>query len=437
MIKKLKKRLTLLFTIATGLVLTLVVVVTYLSQLKQVDQQAYTGFQSQFDDLTNKLESDTTLSDEWLAKMESDYHLIIHIEENKQPLFFQGSWGTATNRKTLVHQAKVKALEEHVDTNVRPFSYSKGSTSFFSLKGKHNDTYQAVVTVISTESGFYSMVLLKDTTSQTRNQMLHGIFFLFLEVSGLLALYLVSHCLVGQALKPVEESYRKQTDFVSAASHELRSPLAVIQTSASAILSIPDQSQKMADVIQKECIRAGKLVKNLLLLASADSETLREPLVPVEIDSILLQIFENYQPLCRKKHIHLMLQLPEDLLSEVSGNTEWIYQIITIFLDNAIAYGYEYKAENKKTILTIKVDQEREDIRVSVIDHGKGIPDDIKATVFDRFYREDKSRNKKEHFGLGLSIAMMLSRQLHAKLQVKDTPGGGATFSLTLPIAKK
>jgi signal transduction histidine kinase len=132
-----------------------------------------------------------------------------------------------------------------------------------------------------------------------------------------------------------------------------------------------------------------------------------------------------------------MLQLPEDLLPEVIGNTGWIYQIITIFLDNAIAYGCEKDAEDGKNLLTMKVDQEKENVRVSVIDHGKGIPDDTKSAIFDRFYREDKSRNKKEHFGLGLSIALMLSRQLHAKLQVKDTPGGGAAFSLSIPTAKK
>lgn len=437
MIKDLKKHLTLLFTVTTGLILTLVVAITYLAQVTQTAQQTYTGFQNQFEDIINKLESSTILSDEWLARMESDHRLIIHIEENAQPLFFSGSWSPKTDRNTLVDMAKGKALEEHIDIKKRPFSYSKRSSSFFSLKGKKGDTYQSVVTVISTESGFCSLVLLLDTTSQTRSKLAYGIFFLLLDILGILALYLVSRYVVGRALKPVEESYQKQTDFVSAASHELRSPLAVIQTSASAILSMPEQSEKMSKIIQQECTRAGQLVKNLLLLASADSGTRKEPLVLVEIDSILLRLFENYQPLCQEKRIHLMLQLPEDMLPEVIGSAEWIYQIISIFLENAIAYGCEQCTGGKQTVLTMEAALKNDTVRVSVIDHGRGIPDDLKSVIFDRFYRADKARNKKEHFGLGLSIALMLSKQMDAQLQVSDTPGGGAVFSLNLPISKK
>lgn len=115
MIKDLKKHLTLLFTVTTGLILTLVVGITYLAQVTQTAQQTYTGFQNQFEDIINKLESSTILSDEWLARMESDHRLIIHIEENAQPLFFSGSWSPKTDRNTLVDMAKEKALEEHID----------------------------------------------------------------------------------------------------------------------------------------------------------------------------------------------------------------------------------------------------------------------------------------------------------------------------------
>lgn len=70
----------------------------------------------------------------------------------------------------------------------------------------------------------------------------------------------------------------------------------------------------------------------------------------------------------------------------------------------------------------------------SIIDHGKGIPAEDKPFIFDRFYRGDKSRTDKSHFGLGLSIAKELAKMLDGEIGFKDTEGGGATFFLRLPI---
>ena len=71
-----------------------------------------------------------------------------------------------------------------------------------------------------------------------------------------------------------------------------------------------------------------------------------------------------------------------------------------------------------------------------VADHGKGIPDEEKDRIFDRFYQSDKSRKEKEHFGLGLSIARELAELQKGSLTLTDTPGGGCTFLLLLPIAE-
>lgn len=449
MIKRMHRHLTLLFTVATGLILSLVLGITYFYQFKQNQSNTNLSFRNQFLDLTNKLELDSSFSDTWLARLESDGQLIIHIEENEQPLFFQGSWNPQTDRNTLVQMAKEEALKENVNISQRPFSFSMLTSSIFSLHGEHRDTYIGSAVVMSMEQGFRSMVLLADTTTQTNSYILQGLFFLGLEVLGIISLYLVSRYVVGRAVKPVEDYHRKQTEFVADASHELRSPLAVIQTCATAITTMPEQAPQMALSIRRESKRAGNLIKNLLLLASADSGALQSQIESVEADTILLQIYEAYEPLCQDKGILLKLKLPEELLPEVYGTKYWIYQIISILMDNAIAYGCmtshdkaveigdsiilnQLESKHRKTEIIINAEFTKKEVLLSIADHGPGIPNEHKSQVFNRFYQMDPSRKDKEHFGLGLSIANTLAKQMKANLVVEDTAGGGTTFVLHL-----
>lgn len=424
MIRKLQRHLTFLFTAATGVILTLVLIVALFYQVRLSKSQNDTFFQNQLLDLTHRLETTSSLSDDWLAKLEAEGHFIVHIEDNQTPLFFPGSWAPATSRDSLITLAKEEAKKQGIDTNTRPASTSLLKTSVFSLRGDHHDSYRGTVMVTTTATGFRSLILLEETTSLHRELLLQIAVFLFLELLGVFSLFLVSRHVVRKAVLPIEEYHQKQNEFIAAASHELRSPLAVMQTSASAILTMPDQAPKMALFIQKECKRAGNLIKNLLLLSSGDH--LPVEMQPVEIDALLLQIFETYEPLCDSKGIRLNLKLPEDFLPKVSGNYEWIYQILCILLDNAIAYGCTGEAP------AIRLSACLHDRRlcVSVMDHGPGIPDSQKSRVFDRFYRTDQSRNDKEHSGLGLSIAKMLADSMQLSLEVLDTPEGGSTFEI-------
>ena len=422
MILKLQRHLTFIFTAATGGILTLVLLIAlfYQSQLKI--SQSNTFFQNQLLDLTHRLEGTSSFSDDWLANLEAEGHFIVHIEDNGTPLFFSGAWTPSTNRDSLVSLAKKEAQKEGIDTSSQPYSSTMLKSSMFSFKGEHHDSYRGTVMVIAVNAGFRSLVLLEETTPLYHEFLFRIALFLILELLGVLSLYLVSRQVVKKAVQPIEEYHQKQNEFIAAASHELRSPLAVMQTSASTILSMPEQAPKMALFIQKECQRAGNLIKNLLLLSSGDN--LPREMEPIEIDALLLQLFETYEPLCCSKGIKLNLLLPDEFLPKVSGNYQWIYQILSILLDNAIAHG----CSEEKPGIRLSAALQNRHLSVSIIDHGKGIPDSQKEYIFDRFYRADKSRNNKEHSGLGLSIAKMLAEHMPVKLRVLDTPGGGSTF---------
>jgi signal transduction histidine kinase len=437
MIRKLRRHLTLLFAIPTSLILSLILCVLFFWQFSQTRNEQTISMQNQILNLTYQLEGTYFFSDDWLAGLEHDHRLIIHIEENNVPLFFSGSWEPRTNRDTLVDMAKEMALTEHIDTSIRPFSSPLQKSSIFTLQGEKHDTYQAAVVVMATESGFRSLTLLSDITELKRQEPLRFLLFLLLEICGILALFLVSRFVSARAVAPVAEYHQKQTDFIAAASHELRSPLAVIQNCAATSLSMPGQSERMNRLILSECSRSGNLIRNLLWLTSADPKKTKLTKEKVEIDLLLLKIFEAYEPLCNAKNIRLKLMLPDELLPDVNGNAQGIHQILSIFLDNAITYGCagNHAAATAKPFVEIRVKTSGRKLAVCVCDHGPGIPDEQKALIFDRFYQSDASRKNKEHFGLGLSIAQSLAEQMDVKIEVADTKGGGCTFRVLFPAA--
>lgn len=438
MIRKLGWRLTLLFVIPTSLILSLILFILFFWQTSLARNEQTVSLQNQILNLTYQLEGAYLFSDDWLSSLEHDHRLIIHIEENRIPLFFSGSWEPNTDRKTLIELAKEQARKEHVDTSLRPYSSTIQKSSIFTLEGKNHDTYQGTVVVLATKDGFRSLTLLSDITELKNQEPLRLCLFLILNILGMLALFLVSRFVAAKAVAPIAEFHKKQTDFIAAASHELRSPLAVIQNCATTSLTMPEQAEKMNRLILSECNRSGKLIKNLLWLTSADTVKTPRQMVPVEIDLLLLRLFETYEPLCNSKNIRLRLTLPDELLPDISGSAQCIHQLFSIFLDNAIAYGCRGNdcAADGKPVIEIRAAREGRKLTVSVSDHGPGISDEQKALIFGRFYQSDASRKDKEHFGLGLSIAQSLAKQMGVKIEVMDTEGGGCTFRVGFDVCK-
>lgn len=436
MIQSLSRKLHLLFAGSTSLILTVLLCIAFLYQDNQLDSRTGSSFQSRLLDIRSRLELESKISDHWLSQMEGDGGLIIHIEDNGRPLSFRGAWEPRTDRETLIARAKGKALLEHVDTSQAPVSYTSRESSVFPMKGDHGDTYLGCVVVLARDS-FRTLTLLQDTTDLTMARRWQRVLFLGLELLGVLSLWLVSRKVVGRAVKPVEEYHRRQTEFVAAASHELRSPLAVIQTCASAITAVPEQSEHMAEVIQRECARTGKLVKGLLQLASLDAgEDKDAGEETAEADQVLLELLEAYEPLCHAQGIRLCLQLPEEPLPIVRGSEKWLYQILAVLVDNAMAYGCPEDSGGKKEIL-LKAEQQGKRVVLLVQDYGPGIPDIWKERIFERFSRMDASRRDKEHFGLGLSLAASLAMQMGIELEAADTEGGGSTFRVRILAAKE
>ena len=454
MFPKLEKKFVILFTLSTGLILSVILAAAFLFFLSSQDSRRKSIFQDQLFTLMSRLQTDSVFSDSYLAQLEQKHQLAIYIEENDSPFFFPGSYVTRTKREKLFERAEDLAAKEGIFPHSHPISSNLLQSSLLEIRGDARDIYLGNVLVIQTAGGYKKLILLQDISGNRALVMRTLLFYILIGCIGILLLFLTGRWFVRRSLKPLEETYQKQQDFVAAASHELRSPLAVIRSTADAVADAPEEQERLLEVIRKECQRGSSLVKNLLLLAAADQKQWAVRKEYFEIDEMLLNLLEVYEPLCVSRNGKLLLELPEEPIPKVLADPELCRQIFTILLDNAVAYGLgtepgkdckagqmigtlserdDHCAQGSENTgrIVLRAEYKRPFVMVYVIDHGPGIPDEEKKLIFDRFYRQDKSRNQKEHFGLGLAIAVRLAEIQGIGLDVEDTKGGGSTFRVS------
>lgn len=425
----LQKKMTAVYTFTTGTILTVVVITVLLFSEQLLIEKSMENFHSNILTITSKLQSDLSISHLWLSSMEADNDLIIYLEDNGVPLLYQGAWTPATDRSLLIEKAKELAKKDKVDTSITPFSSSIQKTDIFRMYGEHHDLYQGIVIKYPLDSGYINLILLNSLDSIQQTVFHERIFFVLLDILGVAALFLVSWKFTGKSLEPMREYQARQTDFIAAASHELRSPLAVIQISAETIIESPSQAEHLSRNIHMECQRMARLIQDMLSLASINNSGWSIHMENLDMDTLLLNLYELYETICHEKHITLSILLPEEPLPSVCGDRDRLLQLLSILLDNAVSYS-----DTHSTIL-LRARKVKHTLSISVVDHGPGIPDSEKGMIFERFYRTDKSRNDKSHFGLGLSIARELTLLHKGTLRVSDTEGGGSTFTLSLPIS--
>lgn len=303
---------------------------------------------------------------------------------------------------------------------------------YVEITGDHHDRYYVIPASISTRSEiWYSLILFYQQPSTGALLLRQLPPYCAIWILAFLCIFFVSRFLLHRAFEPTERVLQSQKDFVAAASHELKSPLAVIMANVESLQSIgaaQPQAQNNLKVIDGECIRMSRLVRDMLFLASSDADKWTIRAQEVNIDTLLITLYEAYEPVCGKKAIHLDLHLGEESYPPLHTDQERLFQILSIFLDNAVCYSPENSS------IEIRTRQTARELTFLITDHGHGISAEDKPLIFDRFYCADKSRTDKSHFGLGLSIAKELAGMLAGKIGVEDTYGGGATFFLTLPV---
>lgn len=424
MYKKIHKHLTFLFTgIASLILIVMSVICLYMSE-QALEKNSFLSFSGKMNTLVSNFEQQTTISQEWLAKVSENGTYQIAVYDNGVPL----SYTSATlSEDTLALMAEI--MEKQDDTipgtpYENPYSSPHREFSYTSRGGAD---YYACLVRIRRNAGDLTAVILYSTEALSGQLMTTRIRFLCINVAGILLLSVFSWYYTKRLLLPIRKSQERQAAFISAASHELQTPLAVILSCLSAIQCAPLEKQThFLHTIETESRRMSRLVTDLLTLARSDHHTWSFHMKEVDLDTILLNAFEAFQPIAAAHDMTLHIDLPEAPLPACTCDPDRISQVLGILLSNAVSYG----SSGGYVKLSLRFQNGIYDFQVS--DNGAGIPDSEKEHIFDRFYRIDSSRSGKEHFGLGLCIAKEIMTAHRGSIHVSDTPGGGATFTVRL-----
>lgn len=256
--------------------------------------------------------------------------------------------------------------------------------------------------------------------------------FAFSGVAALLILGVGGWGLARKSLVPIQRSIQQMRQFVADASHELRTPAAVLQTRAEVTLQKSRSPAEYVDTIramQTEAQRLSGIVDALLLLAASDERQLSVRLERVYLDDLLVDASTRLRPLASQKQIVLELGQLEE--APVDVDPALVRQLITILLDNAVKYT------PAGGTVRVSVTAEALLCRVSVADNGSGIHPKILPHVFERFVRSDHARSRGGGVGLGLSIAKAIADAHGAHIDVQSTPGSGTTITVEFSRARK
>lgn len=270
----------------------------------------------------------------------------------------------------------------------------------------------------------YTLVAFKDIT------VFNDVIKIFIKIVvtfgcvTLLILCVVSFFIARSIVKPLEDSYQKQKQFVSDAGHELKTPLSAINVNAD-MLAREIGDNKWLSNIQYENGRMNELVQQLLILARTEKVSMPKE----KLDFCRLTAGEvlPLESVAYEKNITIKTEMEESVF--VCGNSAQLKQLVSILLDNAV----QYSTGNE---VSLAISKERRSVRLTVINEGKAMESDHKRNIFERFYRVDDSHDNSDgHYGLGLAIAKAIVTAHNGKIVV-DCFDGKVRFTVTLPAAK-
>ncbi|MDI3327980.1 MAG: HAMP domain-containing sensor histidine kinase [Alicyclobacillaceae bacterium] len=253
------------------------------------------------------------------------------------------------------------------------------------------------------------------------------LLYAFLILATLFALA-GGYVLAGRALQPIARMAQRQQAFTSDASHQLRTPLTVIRTTAELALGSgnPEEWREALETTVSETHHMSQIVEALSDLARMDYEERPQQPLPFPVGDLLEEVTGHLEPIAAEKGV--ALHAPDRIEDILTGDRHRIRQLLLILLENAIKYTpaggrvlLAYRRNNRQAVFTIR-------------DTGIGIPPEDLPHVFERFYRGRQAQKEQiPGSGLGLAIAREIVRLHGGTIEIDSEPGTGTTVTVTLP----
>lgn len=266
-----------------------------------------------------------------------------------------------------------------------------------------------------------------------QQDMLWSLLRIFIGVGSLslVVLFFISIYFTNKAINPLEETFKKQKQFIADASHELRTPLTIIKTNVSLLreneLETIQSQKKWINYIDSQASRMSTLINEMLSLANLDANRKKEERININLSKMLSDTLLVFEVVIFEKG----LILEEDIVNDIfiNGEKDQIKKLISILMDNAI----KYTNDNGKILVSLKA--ERNKAKLIIKNTGEGIKKEHLEKIFERFYRVDDSRDRGTGgYGLGLSIAKAIVDDHKGKIHAESIINNETSFIVELPL---
>ena len=247
---------------------------------------------------------------------------------------------------------------------------------------------------------------------------------ILITAAACLLLSLLAWFLVRRMVRPVEEAFVRQKQFVSDASHELKTPLAVISANAEVLEQEIGENEYLG-YIRSEVRRTDSLVKNLLTLARMDRNDTRAEMKSFDLSHAMLDVILPFESTVFEAGKALETEIPDGIVCR--GNEEMIKQLVVILLSNAL----KYSDDRGRIRVSLTARGKQREIRV--FNTGVPIAPEDREKIFDRFWRADQAHSRETGgHGLGLAIARSIVEIHQGKISVESSDNTGTTFTVIL-----
>ncbi|MCR5098173.1 MAG: HAMP domain-containing histidine kinase [Lachnospiraceae bacterium] len=243
-------------------------------------------------------------------------------------------------------------------------------------------------------------------------------------VVGTALVFLILVLVSGRVLAPVEESYKKQKQFITDASHEIKTPLAIISADAE-VLELENEENEWIISIKNQVKRLSELTEKLVFLSRMDEGATQMTMTDLDLSKLLREASESYIPMAEASGKMYEVDIEDGV--RMSGDKAGITQMINLLVDNA----FKYSDENGHIRVSLKTKGRKKQIKVynTVESIEKG---DLKI-LFERFYRADTSHNSDTGGnGIGLSVVAAIAEAHHGTAEARSEDGRSVTFTINL-----
>ena len=283
------------------------------------------------------------------------------------------------------------------------------------------DDYIYLVRILKSGNTVYIFVNNKEALQNSKQFFIVSIFIFLLSV---IVFTIISYYLSRWMIKPSEKAIKNQKIFVANISHDLKTPITIIRANAD-LIENEVKNKKSIKYIKQETEKLNHLVNEMLTLTRIDNTISKENFKSFNFGDSLFDVVLPFESIAYEKGIRFNINIDE--VTDYFGDESNIQKLAEILIDNAMSYTA------KGGIVDVDAYENSKAVTLSVTNTGEPISDEKKVEIFDRFYRESKSRERTgNHYGLGLSIANTIVKKHNGKITV-ESKNGKNTFTVILP----